>query len=162
MNGFLGCAVDEALRDSGLPIEFPDRKLSTGVSIGCMSSNTTRLTEILEEAGPNGQERINRLTMMHILSNIPAATISIRYGLQGPSGCVSTVCATGLSAVIDAYRWIRDGEADAAVAGGVEDVYNSTCLHSSIRLQAMTTKQYQSPSEASRPFDEDRSGFVLG
>lgn len=74
-----------------------------------MSSNTTRLTEILEEVAANGYDKINRLTMMHILSNIPAATVTVRYGLQGPSSCVSTACATGLSAVVEAYKWIRDG-----------------------------------------------------
>lgn len=127
-----------------------------------MSSNITKLTEFLEEANTKGPELINRLTMMHILSNIPAATVSVKYGLQGPSGSSSTACATGLTSVIEAYKWIRDGDAESAIAGGVEDVYNSTCLFSSIRLQAMTTKQYEQPEQSSRPFDEGRSGFVLG
>jgi 3-oxoacyl-[acyl-carrier-protein] synthase II len=69
----------------------------------------TKLTEYLEEASTSGYEKINRLTMMHILANIPAATINVKYGLKGPSGCISTACATGLSAIGEAYKWIRDG-----------------------------------------------------
>jgi 3-oxoacyl-[acyl-carrier-protein] synthase II len=83
--------------------------MTMGVSVGCMSSNMTKLTEYLEEASTSGYEKINRLTMMHILANIPAATINVKYGLKGPSRFISTACATGLSAIGEAYKWIRDG-----------------------------------------------------
>ena len=75
---------------------------------------------------------------------------------------VGTACASGLSAIIEAAKWIRLDEADFVIAGASEDVYNPLYLNSGIRIQAMTTKQYSKPEEASRPFDKERSGFVLG
>ena len=75
---------------------------------------------------------------------------------------VSTACASGLSAIVEAFKWIRLGEADVAIAGGTEDVYNPLYLNSSLRLQAMSSKVYASASMSSRPFDKDRSGFILG
>lgn len=117
-----------------------------GISVGTMSSNTTKLTEFVEEAAHGGYQKINRLSMMHILSNIPTATLSIKYGTKGPTLSLSTACATGLSSIGEAYKWIKYGEAKNALAGGVEDVYNPTCLYSSIRLQAMSTKKYDSPA----------------
>ena len=75
---------------------------------------------------------------------------------------MSTACASGLSAIVEAFKWIRLGEADVVIAGGTEDVYNPLYLNSSLRLQAMSSKVYPTASMASRPFDKGRSGFVLG
>jgi 3-oxoacyl-[acyl-carrier-protein] synthase II len=108
MNSFLHCACQEALLDSGLELS-ESVKANMGVNIGSMSSSMSRLTECIGEAAVNGFDRINRLTMLHILSNIPTATLTIKYGLKGPSGSVSTACATGLSSVGDAYKWIKYG-----------------------------------------------------
>ena len=78
--------------------------------------------------------------MLQILTNIPAATLGVKYKLKGPSLTVSTACASGLSAIVEASKWIMLGEADIAIAGATEDVYNPMYLNSSVKLQAMTTK----------------------
>lgn len=83
--------------------------------------------------------------MLQILTNIPAATIGVQHKFRGPSLTVSSACASGLSAIVEAYKWIKLGEADIALAGASEDVYNPLYTNSSIRLQAMTTKAYDSP-----------------
>lgn len=83
--------------------------------------------------------------MFQVLANIPAATLVVKYGIKGPSITVSSACASGLSAIVEAAKWIRLGEADVALAGATEDVYNPLVLNSSIRLQAMTTKSYEQP-----------------
>ena len=83
--------------------------------------------------------------MLHLLSNIPSGTLNVKYKIKGPSLTVSTACASGLSAIVEGYKWIRLNEADVVIVGAGEDVYSPLCLNSSIRLQAMTTKQYEKP-----------------
>lgn len=75
---------------------------------------------------------------------------------------VNTACASGLSSVIQGVRYIQQNQADLIIAGGVEDSYNPLTVNSSLRMQAMTSKPYDQSSQASRPFDKRRSGFVLG
>ncbi len=82
--------------------------------------------------------------------------------LKGPSATASTACATGSSAIGDSFRLIQHGDADIIIAGGAEDALNPTNIQASIKMQAMTTKIYPSAAESSRPFDDRRSGFVLG
>lgn len=130
--------------------------------MGVMSSNLSKINEFAQESAAHHYVNINRLSMLHILSNIPAGALNVKYQFHGPSMTVSTACASGLSAIVEAYKWIKLGEADVALSGGAEDVYNPLCLNSSIRLQAMSTQKYDRPELASRPFDRDRSGFILG
>lgn len=88
--------------------------------------------------------------------------MGVKYKVKGPMGCSSVACATGLAAIGEAYGWVRNGDAEYAIAGGVEDVYNTTCLYSSIKLQTMALGKGRRAEEISRPFDEGRAGFVLG
>lgn len=83
--------------------------------------------------------------MLQILTNIPVATLNVKYQFKGPSLTVSTACASGLSAIIEGMKWIKNGEADFVIAGGTEDVYNPLYLNSSLRLQAMSSKVYENP-----------------
>lgn len=78
--------------------------------------------------------------MLQILTNIPAATLNVQLKFKGPSLTVSTACASGLSAIVEAIKWIRLDEADLVIAGSSEDVYNPLYLYSSLRLQAMSSK----------------------
>ena len=110
-----------------------------------MSSNISKLHEFTTESMGSNYLNINRLSMLHILSNVPAGTLNVKYGFHGPSLTVSTACASGLSSIVEAYKWIKLDEADLVLVGGCEDVYNPICLQSSIRLQAMTTKVYDEP-----------------
>ena len=116
----------------------------------------------MHESQASNYKNINRLSMLQVLNNIPAGTLNVKHKFRGPSMTVGTACASGLSALVEAVKWIRLDEADFVVTGAAEDVYNPLYLNSSIRIQAMTTKQYEEPGHASRPFDKQRSGFVLG
>ena len=112
--------------------------------------------------------------MLNVLTNMGTANVSIKYGLKGPSSTISNACSTGASAIGEAYRNIQLGEADIMIAGGADEVVNPVCIYASLkyfiiyftiimfRMQAMSNKKYENPKEASRPFDKDRSGFILG
>ena len=113
-----------------------------GVCLGSLASSTSKMLEQIEESAATSYKTVNRLSMLQILTNIPAATIGVQYKFKGPSLTVSSACASGLSAIVEAAKWIRLGEADVALAGAAEDVYNPLVTNSSIRIQAMTTKQY--------------------
>jgi 3-oxoacyl-[acyl-carrier-protein] synthase II len=84
--------------------------------------------------------------MLQILANIPAATLNVQHQFKGPSLTVSTACASGLSAIVEGYKWIRLNEADIVIAGASEDIYNPLYLYSSLRLQAMSSREYPHPS----------------
>jgi 3-oxoacyl-[acyl-carrier-protein] synthase II len=98
------------------------------------------MLEHIQESSASHFKTVNRLSMLQILTNIPAATIGVNYRFKGPSLTVSSACASGLSAIVEAAKWIKLGEADVALAGASEDVYNPLYTNSSVRLQAMTTK----------------------
>eukprot|EP00919_Chromeraceae_sp_WS-2016_P065102 GHVR01154112.1.p1 GENE.GHVR01154112.1~~GHVR01154112.1.p1 ORF type:complete len:112 (-),score=13.96 GHVR01154112.1:486-821(-) len=110
-----------------------------------MASNNSKLLEYIEDSSSKAYKTVNRLSMLQILTNISAATLNVKYNFKGPSLTVSTACASGLSAVMEAYKWIKYGEADFVIAGGVEDVYNPLYLNSSLRLQAMSSFKYNTP-----------------
>ena len=87
--------------------------------------------------------------------------MTIKYKILGASSTSSSACATGASAIGDSFRRIKYGESNIMIAGGAEDSFNATAIYSSMRMQAMSTKIYDDPAKASRPFDKDRSGFIL-
>ncbi|CAD8080752.1 unnamed protein product [Paramecium primaurelia] len=159
LTSYAMCAAQEAITDSSVLNDCdPDR---IGVNIGVMNSSMTKITEIISNAALKGNSRINPFTMLYVLSNMPTALLTIKYKLKGPSSTASTACATGASAIGDSFRKIKYGDADVMIAGGTEDTFNTTAIYASIKMQAMSTKIYDDPTRASRPFDEDRSGFLL-
>ncbi|EAR96536.1 3-oxoacyl-(acyl carrier) synthase II (macronuclear) [Tetrahymena thermophila SB210] len=164
-NSYAMAAANEAIEDSGIQILLQNNESlqnQAGVNIGVMSSNISKLTEIVRETEKKGFQNLNRLTILQILTNMATANVSLKYQLKGPSGTASTACATGASAIGDAFRNIQFGDAKIMIAGGSEDSLSPTNAYASMKLQAMTTKKYDKPEFASRPFDADRSGFVLG
>jgi 3-oxoacyl-[acyl-carrier-protein] synthase II len=158
---FLAAAATQALSHAHAPSASLD-PTRCGICLGSLGSTLTRLTEMMQDCHADHYRTIHRLSMLQVLSSIPAATLNVQLAFKGPALTVSTACASGLSAIVEAAKWVRLGEADFVLAGAAEDVYNPLYLHSSLRLQAMTSKQYASPAQASRPFDRQRSGFVLG
>ncbi|KRX08585.1 Thiolase-like protein [Pseudocohnilembus persalinus] len=164
-NMYTMSAVEEALQDSNLIQllqENDQLREKCGVNIGTMSSNITKMTDILLDAGQKGFEKLNRMTILHILANMPAANVSIKYKLNGPSNTSSTACATGASSIGDSFRQIQMGTADIMIAGSSEDSISPTNIHGSLKLQAMSSKKWASAGQSSRPFDQQRSGFILG
>jgi 3-oxoacyl-[acyl-carrier-protein] synthase II len=157
LTSFLLSAAEQAIAQA--KITLPEE---TGLALGLMSSNTTSFSRIGEEAATKGPSQVGRLSMLQILSNIPAAVLSLKYGLRGPTQTIATACASSASAILDGYTRVAMGETPVMLVGGAEDIANPVVLHSSAKLGAMTTQAYPSPAHASRPFDQARSGFVLG
>ncbi|HUA76264.1 MAG TPA: beta-ketoacyl-ACP synthase II [Acetobacteraceae bacterium] len=155
-------AAEEAVRDSGwLPEDEPDR-WATGVMIG---SGIGGLQTIAESAVLVHEGRIRRISPFFIpaaLINLASGHISIKYGFKGPNHAVVTACATGVHAIGDAARLISFGDAEVMVAGGAEAPICQLGLAGFCAARALSTGFNDSPAHASRPWDKDRDGFVMG
>ncbi len=117
-----------------------------------------RTHEMLLERGPG---RISPFFIPGLIINMVAGQVSIRYGFRGPNSAPATACTTGLHAVGDAFRQIQLGFADAMVAGGAESIISPLCLGGFAAMRALSLRNDE-PEKASRPWDRDRDGFVIG
>ncbi len=155
-------AATQAVEDSGwLPTTDDDRN-ATGVMIG---SGIGGLQTIYEASVQVFQGRSRRLSPFFIpsaLANLAAGHVSIKYGFRGPNHCVVTACATGVHAIGDASRLIGLGDADVMVAGGAEATVNELGVAGFCASRALSTGFNDNPPAASRPWDKDRDGFVMG
>jgi 3-oxoacyl-[acyl-carrier-protein] synthase II len=106
--------------------------------------------------------RLSPFTVPSFLANLAAGHVSIRYGLKGPIGTPVTACAASVQAIGDAARLIRTGEADVAICGGSEACIDLVSLGGFAAARALSTGFNETPARASRPFDRDRDGFVMG
>jgi 3-oxoacyl-[acyl-carrier-protein] synthase II len=120
------------------------------------------ITDAVRTVDQRGVRRLSPFTVPSFLVNLAAGQISIRHGFKGPIGAPVTACAAGVQAVGDGARLIRAGEADIAICGGAEACINSVSLGGFAAARAMSTSYNHRPSEASRPFDATRDGFVMG
>ena len=115
-------------------------------------------TVVLQEKGP---QRVTPFFIPMIIGNMAPGMISIYLGAKGPNSSIATACASGTHAVGDAFRIIKRGDADAMITGGVESVITPTCIAGFNAMKALSTRN-DDPEKASRPFDRDRDGFVIG
>eukprot|EP00096_Caligus_rogercresseyi_P012950 TRINITY_DN5612_c0_g1_i1.p1 TRINITY_DN5612_c0_g1~~TRINITY_DN5612_c0_g1_i1.p1 ORF type:complete len:406 (+),score=78.91 TRINITY_DN5612_c0_g1_i1:79-1296(+) len=152
-------SVEEALQNASLDPEALDRKDRFGVTIGMAMSDLSYIGEMAERMNQGKSHKITPYFIPNILPN-HAGSVSIKYGLMGPLHSVSTACATGSHAIGDAYRFIQAGDADIMLAGGVDASLNDLSVIGFSRLRALSTR-HNDPT-ASRPFDKDRDGFVMG
>ena len=156
-------AADEAVADSGWKPETDEQKNRTGVLIGSGIGGierhraTTRCCS--SEKGPR---KISPFFIPSALINLASGQVSIRHGFQGPNHAVVTACATGAHAIGDAARLIMHGDADVMVAGGAEAAICRLGMAGFCALRAMSTGFNETPEKASRPYDKDRDGFVMG
>ncbi|KAH1081722.1 hypothetical protein J1N35_021483 [Gossypium stocksii] len=156
------CAADEALKDAKWAPTDQEQKERTGVSIG---GGTGSISDILDAAQMICEKRIRRLSpffIPRILINMASGHVSMKYGFQGPNHAAVTACATGAHSIGDAMRMVQFGDADVMVAGGTESSIDALSIAGFCKARALTTKYNSSPSEASRPFDCGRDGFVIG
>jgi 3-oxoacyl-[acyl-carrier-protein] synthase II len=155
-------ASDEAVKQAGLGDLTDEQRTRTGVLIGSGIGGFKSIAEnaiILKEQGPR---RISPYFIPRALINEASGMVSIRHQLRGPNHAVVTACATGAHAIGDASRLIQFGDADVMVAGGTEGAVDRLTIAGFAVMRALSTRFNDRPSEASRPWDAERDGFVLG
>ncbi|HET9052988.1 MAG TPA: beta-ketoacyl-ACP synthase II, partial [Cyclobacteriaceae bacterium] len=154
-------STQEALADSGLNLDAID-KTRVGVIWGSGNGGfQTFQNEVMEFAKGGGTPRFNPFFIPKVIVDIASGWISIRYGFMGPNFTTVSACATSTTAIIDAMNYIRWGKADVIVTGGSEAAINEAGIGGFSALKALSTRN-DSPATASRPFDVDRDGFVMG
>ncbi|AZO15786.1 beta-ketoacyl-[acyl-carrier-protein] synthase II [Mesorhizobium sp. M2A.F.Ca.ET.043.05.1.1] len=155
-------AADEALADSGWKPETHEDQCATGVLIGSGIGGIDGIAEnamILKDRGPR---RISPFFIPGQIINLVSGQVSIRHGLKGPNHAVVTACSTGAHAIGDAARLIMWGDADVMVAGGAEAPVTRLSIAGFAACRALSTDRNDTPETASRPYDRDRDGFVMG
>ncbi len=155
-------AAKQALADSGYTPKTEDEKYRSGVLVGSGIgglANIQDTTLLMTEKGPR---RISPFFIPGSLINLAAGLISIQTGFKGPNHSVVTACATGTHAIGDAARIIAVGDADVMVAGGAESAICRIGIAGFIACKALSSAFNDTPEKASRPYDKDRDGFVMG
>lgn len=155
-------AAEEAIRQAGWVPETNHQKERTAVVIGSGIGGFPAIANAVRITDTKGVGRLSPFTVPSFLVNMAAGHISIRYGFKGPMGSPVTACAAGVQAIGDSLRMIRSGEADVAICGGAEACIDLVSLGGFAAAKALSSKHYNNPSEASRPFDQARDGFVMG
>ena len=155
-------AAEQAVRDSGWMPEDEHGRLRTGVMIGSGIGGLNSIAEtalLIHERGPR---RVSPFFIPGALINLISGQVSIRYGFKGPNHSVVTACSTGAHAIGDAARLIMTNDADVMIAGGAEAAISEIGIAGFNACKALSTKRADAPETASRPYDEDRDGFVMG
>ncbi len=155
-------AAGQALEDAGLTEMDQDLKERTGVSIGSGIGGLPGIESeslVLAEKGPG---RVSPHFVHGRLINLTSGQVSIKYGLMGPNHSVVTACSTGAHSIGDAARMIKDGDADIMLAGGAESTINPLGVAGFAQARALNTAYNDRPEQASRPYDKNREGFVMG
>ncbi|MDI4657078.1 beta-ketoacyl-ACP synthase II [Xanthobacter autotrophicus] len=155
-------AATQALDDAGWHPSSYEDQINTGVLIGSGIGGIEGIAEsslLLKERGPR---RISPFFIPGRLINLAGGYVSITHGLKGPNHAVVTACSTGAHAIGDAGRLIALGDADVMVAGGTESTVNRLALAGFAACKALCTAFNDDPTRASRPYDRDRDGFVMG
>ncbi|MBN9439445.1 beta-ketoacyl-ACP synthase II [Bosea sp. (in: a-proteobacteria)] len=159
---FAMAAASQALDDSGWKPESYEEQIRTGVAIGSGIGGLGGIYDgslLLKERGPR---RLSPFFIPGRLSNLAAGYVSIEHGLKGPNHAVVTACSTGAHAIGDAARMVALGDAEVMVAGGTESAINRLGIAGFCACRALSTSFNDTPEKASRPYDKDRDGFVMG
>jgi len=157
---FAVVASDEALKTSALDLERVDRDrvgVLIGSGIGGMETFETQHQALLEK----GPGRVSPFFIPMMISDMAAGQVSIQYGLKGPNFSTVSACASGAHAIGEAFRLLKAGDADVIIAGGAEATITPMAVAGFNSARALSTRN-DDPRSASRPFDKDRDGFVIG
>ena len=155
-------AADEAIKDSNIDLSSEQILEKSGVIVGSGIGGLKTISEtsiLLDQKGPR---RISPFFIPSSLINLISGQISIKYGFKGPNHSVVTACSTGSHAIGDASRIISDGDADIMIAGGTEAAICKLGVAGFAAARALSTSFNERPKNASRPWDKDRDGFVMG
>ena len=155
-------AAEQALDDAGWHPESRDDQVATGVLIGSGIGGLQGIDDAAITLRDRGPRRISPFFIPGRLINLASGHVSIRHGLRGPNHSVVTACSTGSHAIGDASRLIGLGDADVMVAGGTESPVCRLAMAGFAACKALSTHYNDRPTEGSRPYDQDRDGFVMG
>ncbi|MFN2384688.1 MAG: beta-ketoacyl-ACP synthase II [Thermoanaerobaculia bacterium] len=153
-------AAHFAMEDSGLPVTDENRE-RTAVVIGSGIGGLPLIEATQKDYLQRGTRAISPFFITGLIANEAAGNVSIKYGLKGPNLATVTACTTGAHAVGEAYRMIQYGDADSAIAGGTEAVITPLAIGGFSVMRALSTRN-DDPQRASRPWDRERDGFVMG
>ena len=159
---FAVAAADQAIADSGYRADTIEKQEATGVLIGSGIGGLSGIADtsiLLKEKGPR---RVSPFFIPGRLINLAAGQVSIKHGFRGPNHSVVTACATGVHAIGDAARLVALGDAEVMIAGGTESPICRLGMAGFIACRALSTGFNDRPEKASRPYDKDRDGFVMG
>ena len=155
-------AAVQAVRDSGWEPATDEQRERTGVMIGSGIGGLTSIAETAVLIKERGAKRVSPFFIPGALINLVSGQVSIRFGFKGPNHAVVTACSTGAHAIGDAARLIAFGDADVMIAGGAESPISEIGIAGFNACKALSTKRDNDPQAASRPWDADRDGFVMG
>jgi 3-oxoacyl-[acyl-carrier-protein] synthase II len=159
---FAMCATRQALDDAGWHPKSYDEQTTTGVLIGSGIGGIEGIAETAVALHEKGPRRVSPFFIPGRIINLASGFVSIAFGLKGPNHSVVTACSTGAHAIGDAARLVALSDAEVMVAGGAESPVNRISLAGFSALRALSTDFNDDPTRASRPYDKDRDGFVMG
>ena len=154
-------ATSEAMQDSNIDLTAIDLDRAGVIWGSGIGGIKTFYDEVSAFAKGDGTPRFNPFFIPKMISDIAAGIISIKYGFRGPNFTTVSACASSSNAIIDSFNYIRLGKADIIITGGSEASVNEAGVGGFNAIKALSTRN-ESPKKASRPFDKDRDGFVLG
>jgi 3-oxoacyl-[acyl-carrier-protein] synthase II len=157
---FALAAARMAIEDSGLVINSANES-RVGTITGCGLGGLRFMEDTVLRVSEQGPKRVSPFFIPMMIGNMAPGMISILFGAKGPNSSIATACAAGAHAVGNSYRLIQSGAADAMITGGTEAVISPSCIAGFNAMKALSTRN-DAPEKASRPFDRDRDGFVVG
>ena len=158
---FAIAAAKMAFEDSGLKLDAIDKDRA-GVIVGSGIGGLHTIEKQVEIYLTKGPDRLSPYLIPMLIVNMASGQISIEFGIRGPNSCVATACASGNQAIGDALRIIQRGDADIMISGGSEGCITPVGFGGFCAMKALSTKYNDQPCKASRPFDNERDGFVIG
>jgi 3-oxoacyl-[acyl-carrier-protein] synthase II len=156
------CAARQALDDAGWRPTTHEDQCTSGVMIGSGIGGIEGIARTAVDLHEKGPRRVSPFFIPGRIINLASGFVSIAFGLKGPNHAVVTACSTGAHAIGDAARLVALGDADVMVAGGTESPVNRMAMVGFAALRALSTNFNDEPTRASRPYDKDRDGFVMG
>ena len=157
---FAIAASDEAIKDSGLVIDDSNAEM-IGTYISSGIGDFWAIEREHDKLLSGGPDRVSPFFIPQSIVNLAAGNVSIRHGAKGPNTATATACAAGAHAIGDSFRYIERGDADAMICGGAESAITPMSVAGFASLKALSTRN-NDPQKASRPFDAERDGFVIG
>ena len=158
---FAVAAADFAVKDAGLAASGPRMPNGSGVYIGSGIGGFATIEREHETLMKGGPRKVSPFFIPAAIANLASGWVSIRTGAKGPNSCTCTACTSSAHAVGDSFRLIQRGDADAMIAGGSEAAITPLAVGGFCSMRALSTRN-DAPEKASRPFDKDRDGFVIG